>query len=36
MTSRIFGSSVKREFVKEREPLADYISKDAISGRMSS
>ena len=33
MKSRIFISSVQREFVKERKALAEYIRKDAILGR---
>jgi hypothetical protein len=31
--SRIFISSVQREFAKERKALAEYVRKDAILGR---
>ena len=33
MKSRIFISSVQREFAKERKSLAEYVRKDAILGR---
>lgn len=33
MTSRIFISSVQKEFAQERKALAEYIRKDAILGR---
>lgn len=33
MKSRIFISSVQREFAKERKALAEYVRKDAILGR---
>ena len=33
MKSRIFISSVQREFAKERKALAEYLRKDAILGR---
>ena len=33
MSQRIFISSVRREFAKERKALAEYVRKDAILGR---
>ena len=33
MKSKIFISSVQREFAKERKALAEYVRKDAILGR---
>ena len=33
MKSRIFISSVQREFAKERKDLASYIRQDAILGK---